>query len=313
MLNVSVDRAPGPLADPIRVFVGADENQQLAFRVLEYPIRRHSTIPVDIVSLGQFPMPTPADPRWRSRTGFTFQRFLIPALCGYRGRAIYLDADMLVFQDLADLWRWPMPDSIHLLYTRQHSERARLAAYAVMVLNCERLQWNIEEIIRSLDDAETDYQKLVYELDLVGESEKSAALPTDWNALEQYEARRTALIHFTDMPRQPWIYRYNPNGNRWYQALRDALDSGAIDAAEVAREIELGHVHPHLPRWIGRPELGVSKRGLGWLPPYLERIRSQRSDPYWKVSCAVRQWTVWAPWFRRLHGAIKRDHRASLT
>jgi Glycosyl transferase family 8 len=49
----------------------------------------------------------PKDPRQGKRTGFSFARFAIPELAGYQGRALYLDADMLVFNDLAFLWRTP--------------------------------------------------------------------------------------------------------------------------------------------------------------------------------------------------------------
>ena len=42
----------------------------------------------------------------RPRTPFSFQRFLIPELCGYSGKAIYLDADMQVFRDIRELWNY---------------------------------------------------------------------------------------------------------------------------------------------------------------------------------------------------------------
>ena len=42
-------------------------------------------------------------------------RFGIPSLTAYQGRAIYLDADMLVFNDIYDLWSMPMGDAKLLL------------------------------------------------------------------------------------------------------------------------------------------------------------------------------------------------------
>ena len=51
------------------------------------------------------PIPTPATPANRPRTPFSFQRFLIPELCGFKGRGIYVDSDMQVFEDIRGLWK----------------------------------------------------------------------------------------------------------------------------------------------------------------------------------------------------------------
>ena len=53
------------------------------------------------------PIPLPKDEKNRPRTGFSFFRFAIPELCNYSDRALYLDADMQVFSDLAELWDIP--------------------------------------------------------------------------------------------------------------------------------------------------------------------------------------------------------------
>jgi hypothetical protein len=89
---------------PVRVFVGTDRSQALAARVLEYSIKRRASMSVDVVPMCDLPVPTPRDSANRPRTGFSFARFLIPSLCAYRGRAIYRDADVLVFDDIVKLW-----------------------------------------------------------------------------------------------------------------------------------------------------------------------------------------------------------------
>ena len=206
-------------SDVIRVFVGTDENQRLAYEVLAASIRRHASGPVDIQPLTTVTVPEPKDPALRSRTGFTFRRFAIPALCGYQGRAIYVDADMQVFTDIAELWRWPMPDGVSLLYTAQQGARAQRAQYAVLVMDCASLRWDVGEIIDWLDTGRFTYESLVFDFGLVTNAAKAAAIPDTWNALENYEDGRTALIHYTDMVRQPWIYPYNDNGALWYGAV----------------------------------------------------------------------------------------------
>ena len=93
--------------DVIKVYVGADRSQQLAVKVLEYSIQRHTTAPVEVIPMIDLPVPVPKDPRNGQRTGFSYSRFCIPKLAGYSGRAVYMDADMQVFKDIQELWKLP--------------------------------------------------------------------------------------------------------------------------------------------------------------------------------------------------------------
>ncbi len=97
-----------PLIEPMRVFCGVDESQVVAARTLEYSIRKHASRPVRFYPMLSVPTPVPKDPANRGRTGFSFSRFHIPKLAGYNGRALYVDSDMQVFGDLAELWDDPV-------------------------------------------------------------------------------------------------------------------------------------------------------------------------------------------------------------
>lgn len=87
----------------LRVFIGYDSNETVAFHVLAHSIMRHSSVPVSITPLylPQLPLPRPRDPM--QSTEFSFSRFLVPWLCGYEGQAIFMDCDMLCRADLAGL------------------------------------------------------------------------------------------------------------------------------------------------------------------------------------------------------------------
>ena len=37
-------------------------------------------------------------------TDFSFSRFLVPYLCGYEGWSLFMDCDMLMLDDIAELW-----------------------------------------------------------------------------------------------------------------------------------------------------------------------------------------------------------------
>ena len=111
---------------PVRVYVGSQDAQMLAVKVLEFSIRRHTTADVVVFPLheAKIEFPTPREVKNRPRTPFSFQRFYIPALQGQRGRAIYLDSDMQVFRDIQELWNMPF-DGADLLAAREPGASGR--------------------------------------------------------------------------------------------------------------------------------------------------------------------------------------------
>jgi hypothetical protein len=253
---------------PIRIFVGTDRTQTLAVRVLEYSVKKFASMSVDLIPMIDMPVPMPKDPNNRPRTGFSFSRFLIPSLCDYMGRAIYLDADMLVLNDIAKLWDIPM-DGADILCAEQPSKGERIRQYSVMLLNCSGLPWQIDEIVKGLDIGLYNYGQLMHEFCLVSSDKISTAIPYEWNSLEFYKPGKTCLIHYTDMPTQPWVSLRNRRGAIWYKILREAVAEGFILREEIYREVEQGHVSPALPRKIGLPA-HVSHRRLvkDFVAPY---------------------------------------------
>src|SRR5436190_1656705 len=87
-------------AETLRIFIGTDESQIVAHQVLAHSIRAHASIPVEIRPMFDDEAPTPTSDALGPRTRFSFTRFLIPELAGYAGRALYVDADMVVFGDV---------------------------------------------------------------------------------------------------------------------------------------------------------------------------------------------------------------------
>lgn len=245
--------------DAVRVFVGADRSQQLAIRVLEHSIRRHTSAAVEIIPMVDLPTPEPRDPRNRQRTGFSFSRFCIPALCDYRGKAIYMDADMQVFKDIRGLWELPF-DGAKVLVQQEvkHTERTlskfnaprvRKKQCAVMLLDCGNLDWKIDDIVRGLDDGRYNYEQLMSEICILDEQYVAYRVPFEWNSLEHYEPE-TCLIHYTDMGTQPWVSTRNPNGGLWFDEVREMLSNGSLDWQTLREEVVRGYFRPSLLREI---------------------------------------------------------------
>lgn len=245
--------------EKIRVFVGADRSQALAVPVLEHSIKRHTAAQVEVIPMLDLPVPRPRDPRNGQRTGFSFSRFCIPALAGYQGKAIYLDADMLVFGDILELWSLPMDGAKVLIQkevkfgdlttNKQGAPRKRINQSAVMVLDCARLDWSIEKIVADMDSGLYNYEQLMYEMCVLDAADIRFSVPFEWNSLEHYDST-TRLLHYTDACTQPWTFAGNKLGKLWFEEIRQMLDDGSMALTDLSREIELGFLRPSLLRDI---------------------------------------------------------------
>ncbi|MGH1357258.1 MAG: glycosyltransferase [Burkholderiaceae bacterium] len=268
ILKTGIDYAPWYLNSPIKIFVGSDHAQVAGLKVLEYSIKKHASMSVEVQLIDDTGLPEPSAAENRSRTGFSFARFRIPQLCNYQGRGIYLDADMLVFTDIAELWTADMAGH-SVLYSEQGAAGARVPQFSVMVLDCETLQWDVNQILSGLDANEYDYQQLMQKLCIVPPDKLGPLLPETWNSLEKYEAGKTHLIHYTDMPTQPWVSHSNRHGQIWYDHAREAIDCGFLTRDFLYEEVAKGHVSPELPSWLGlQKPADFSTLKSNWVPPY---------------------------------------------
>ena len=243
-----------PLVEPIRIFVGTEEPQLVPALVLGHTIRTRTRSPVRIQPLLGLDIPMPKDRNNRPRTAFSFARFRIPELCGYEGRAIYLDSDMQVFADIAELWDFPLGDAWVACTTQVEAPQQWIQnrwfhpgpQMSVMLLDCGSLDWDLSRIVADLDTGRYSYQDLLFRLCVVPEERLRADLPPEWNHLEGYEPGRTRLTHYTVVSTQPWLAAGHPLEGVWLEALADAVVAGAVPADLLRRHVELGYLREAL-------------------------------------------------------------------
>lgn len=282
LLRTGVDFAPLDVESPIRVYVACTDSEMLAVRLLEYSLKKHTSMSVSVTPLHRvgIPVPIPKDPANHARTPFSFQRFLIPQAAGRRGHAVYLDADMQVFQDFRELWTTPM-DGADLLAVQEPEESGRGPQFSVMLLNCERLDWSIDEIVGRLDGGKMTYEELMYKMAAGGRVART--LSGKWNCLERYSESETGLLHYTDMETQPWVYSQHPLGYLWCRDLLEAVATGFITIDVVREEIRLGHVRPSL---LHQVEYGVDDPLL--LPARVLALDRNFRAPYTRLGTVSR-------------------------
>ena len=93
----------------MKVFVGYDDREDIAYKVCEYSIKRKNK-KTEVVPLKQEDL-NEAKLYWRekdplSSTAFTFTRFLVPALMNYEGWAIFCDCDIVWMIDPAEIMKY---------------------------------------------------------------------------------------------------------------------------------------------------------------------------------------------------------------
>jgi hypothetical protein len=169
----------------LRVFIGYDPRQPIAYNVLADSIVRHASQPVAITALSLKTLPI----KRRGLTEFTFSRFLVPWLCDFKGKALFLDADMVVTGDIAELFAACEGKNGEDVYVM--TDQARFEWPSAMLFICDgdgstRLQPHY------IDNHHNALMDLSW-ADLVGD------MPKEWNHCVGYAAPRTdaKLYHFT--------------------------------------------------------------------------------------------------------------------
>lgn len=232
--------------EPIRVFVGAVHSHRLMFEVLRWSIRRHTQRTVDVRSIGELlgaDPPMPKKKENRPVTPFSFQRFAVPWLAGFEGRAIYVDSDQVVLRDIAELYDLPMRWGARLLCRTGKGPDGRTGSHvsSVMLLRCDRLKdWSPQQIADDLDNGRFGYHELM-KLKPIW---RRGSFPREWNAFDHHEPGRTGLLHYTRRSTQPWIARGHPHEGLWFEALYSGLEAGEVSEDTVRFVIANRYVRP---------------------------------------------------------------------
>ena len=235
--------------NPLRVFVGWDSREDIAWQVCRTSLLRNASTPIEVRPLRQARLreaglyKKPVDPL--ASTEFTYTRFLVPHVAGYRGWALFCDCDFIWLGDVAKLFaladdrfaimcvhhdhRPPetvkMDGAVQTLYPRKNWSSMVLyncghlanRALTPEVVNREggaflhRFQW--------LDDA------------LIG------AVPETWNWLEGWNRKpaqgRPEVVHYTRGG--PWFPNWQnvDYATEWIEEAARFESEGGADMWEV--------------------------------------------------------------------------------
>jgi hypothetical protein len=168
------------MSEMLRVFIGYDPRQPLAYNVLQHSIVRHASVPVAITPLILSQLPI----KRRGLTEFTYSRFLVPWLCDYKGLAVFMDADMVVKDDIKLLFdSWSNAGAVSVMKEQPQFEHA-----SVMLFSCGQCRNLTPEFV---DDPSNKMFDLAW-------APTVGSIPQEWNHCVGYmEPKDAALYHYT--------------------------------------------------------------------------------------------------------------------
>mgnify|MGYP000308053813 CR=1 FL=1 len=235
------------MVEAVRVFIGSGEASLLERKVLIYSLKKHSTRPLDISVFngthdalekdGEAPLllGMPMDVKYRNVTEFSNYRFLIPRLCNYTGRAIWLDSDTVCLADISELFESEMNGCSAMAkrdaYGNSGEERWGLS---VSLYDCAQCTFTVEECFNDVQDGRYSYSDLHQFSPRFRSIRpiKVGAIDPNWNVFDRYD-EKTKLIHYTNLLTQPWKYRGHPFGDIWFQYFSEARQEGFITDEDV--------------------------------------------------------------------------------
>lgn len=187
----------------IKIFIGYDTRETVAWHVAAHSIIRRTRMPVSITPIGNSTLPKSI--WWRERgsydsTEFSNARFLVPHLCDYRGLAVFVDCDVLWLTDISALIESIDPRAavsvVKHNYVPDHSRKfldqpqtryRRKNWSSLMVFNCDH---------PSTRNLTVDYVNKAAGLDLHGFAwcidEDIGSLPESWNHLVKHRSDKHA-------------------------------------------------------------------------------------------------------------------------
>lgn len=214
----------------LRVFIGYDPRQPLAYNVLQHSIVRHSSKPVAITPLILSQLPI----KRQGLTQFTYSRFLVPYLCDFKGTAVFMDADMVVTGDIAELF-----DSIGMDSVSVMQEQPKFEWASVMAFNCGACLRLTPEFI-------DDTKNKMFDLEWASHVGK---FDPKWNHCVSYQDPKEASLYHYTMGLPCWPETDGkPEDQAWHQ------EHAAMQHTVSWQELMSGSVHARatLERFLGQ-------------------------------------------------------------
>lgn len=217
----------------IRLFVGHDPREAVAFDVFQHSVLTRSSKPVAFIPLSLNMMrDIYTEGHTDGSNEFIYSRFLVPYLCDFSGYAIFADGDMLCLDDIAKLWDMRDPNKAVQVVKHEYETCERVKYLGAPNDDYPRKNWSSLILwncnhpanrVLTPDYVAASTGKHLHRFAFLDDS-MVGALPITWNwlAIEYPELKRElpSLIHYT--LGTPCFQGYHDRdfADLWYRELR---------------------------------------------------------------------------------------------
>jgi hypothetical protein len=245
---------------PIRIFIGSGEASVLERKTLIHSLRAHTSRPLDIhvfngthdaLERGAEPpvrLGMPLSIKYRNYTEFSNYRWLIPELCGHRGRAIFLDSDMVCLADIGELFDADMGGH-DMLAKGEAYKGDRSWGMSNVLFDCERCRFPLEEIFQDVDAGHytnTDFHQMTPAF-LSRRPYRIGPMDPAWNSFDVHDAG-TKLIHYTNLRTQPWKFSGHVHEDLWFHWFSEARKAGVITNQDIDKTLSRAYARQDILR-----------------------------------------------------------------
>jgi lipopolysaccharide biosynthesis glycosyltransferase len=246
--------------EKIRVFIGSGEASAIERKVLIYSIKKNTPSAVEVnVFNGTHDTLEKNDEapvrinmslraKYLNFTEFSNYRFLIPALCNFTGRAIFIDSDTICLADIGKLFHMDMEGNDLVAkgnaYGQSEDKRWGLS---VMLIDCAKARFDLEKYLDDVEEKKytyTDFHQLSPKFQKFHPF-KIGELSPQWNDFDHYDAN-TKVIHYTNLYSQPWKSPGHKYGDLWFTYFREARANGFLTDDDINRAVTRSYVRRDL-------------------------------------------------------------------
>ena len=218
----------------IPIFVGYDKSESVCYHVAVHSMTRRSTMPLSITPLNIDNLTDYQESHNDSSNSSSYTRFLVPYLMNYQGWAIYTDCDIVLQDNIVNLWNFR--DQSKAILCAQHNYQTKSSVKflnsknsnypkknwsSVMLINCAHPANKILDP-KLIESSSGSYLHQFQWIDqtLIG------SLPLEWNWLvgEYPENNQAKLLHYTLGAPCFSEYRNCEMSDVWHNELKVLLE-----------------------------------------------------------------------------------------
>ena len=193
----------------LRIFVGFDSREAVAYHVCCNSLIRHASRPLSITPLDLGNLEGVYEEKHKDGSNaFIYSRFLVPYLAGFRGTALYLDGDMIVTDDIAKIFDLVEVGKDVMVVKHNYETKYPTKYFGAVNESYPKKNWSSVMLFPNCSTFPVQRLTPSFVAKQTGEflhrmqwttSDRIGSLPKEWNWLVgEYETNPDAkLVHYT--------------------------------------------------------------------------------------------------------------------